>query len=291
MSFLPDLCHGCQSRTNCDRYKSGKKIYPLFRTLYSRLSSRRSQAGNLSTKRMMLFFRGATMHRIVGGGEPGLFTRRVKVMNAYTLLERNHPTLPPNLRDFQVLFLRLIAVRIALEIWWLQADVIGAAVYVEERHHILSCFPTGMGKSLPMLITSQLLPRGNFFVIDHCYWTYSLCTTCSQQGSTTLIIAPLTTIKLQLEDDCQKYGFSVLVGDQVPQAGPFLSLHSHLGTSSWIKTSFFISLMKGGGVVISVYKNLCCQFGMFKKPFANMKFAWERIFDELMLQFGGKIGT
>ena len=85
MSFLPDLCHGCQSRTNCDRYKSGKKIYPLFRTLYSRLSSRRSQAGNLSTKRMMLFFRGATMHRIVGGGEPGLFTRRVKVMNAYTL--------------------------------------------------------------------------------------------------------------------------------------------------------------------------------------------------------------
>ena len=30
-----------------------------------------------------------------------------------------------------------------------------------------------------------------------------------------MIIAPLTTIKLQLEADCHKLGFSVLVGDQV----------------------------------------------------------------------------
>ena len=34
-----------------------------------------------------------------------------------------------------------------------------------------------------------------------------------------MIIAPLTTIKLQLEADCQKLGFSVLVGDQVVRDG------------------------------------------------------------------------
>ena len=41
------------------------------------------------------------------------------------------------------------------------------------------------------------------------YWNTSF------QGSTTMIIAPLTTIKLQLEGDCHKLGFSALVGDQV----------------------------------------------------------------------------
>ena len=49
-----------------------------------------------------------------------------------------------------------------LKIWQLQADITSAAVSEEERHHILSCLPTGMGKTLPMLLTSQLLPLGNF---------------------------------------------------------------------------------------------------------------------------------
>ena len=35
------------------------------------------------------------------------------------------------------------------------------------------------------------------------------------QGMTKMIIAPLTTIKQQIEDDCQLYGISALVGDQV----------------------------------------------------------------------------
>ena len=43
----------------------------------------------------------------------------------------------------------------------MQADIISAAVDQDERH-ILSCLPTGMGKTLPMLIASQLLPPGNF---------------------------------------------------------------------------------------------------------------------------------
>ena len=40
-----------------------------------------------------------------------------------------------------------------------------------------------------------------------------------------MIIAPLTTIKLQLEDDCNKLGFSALVGDQVLPAGNLHYLH------------------------------------------------------------------
>ena len=35
------------------------------------------------------------------------------------------------------------------------------------------------------------------------------------QGSTTMIIVPLTTIKQQLEDDCTRLGISFLEGDQV----------------------------------------------------------------------------
>ena len=34
-----------------------------------------------------------------------------------------------------------------------------------------------------------------------------------------MIVVPLTTIKLQLEADCQKLGFSALVGDQVLHDG------------------------------------------------------------------------
>ena len=34
-----------------------------------------------------------------------------------------------------------------------------------------------------------------------------------------MIIVPLTTIKLQLEADCRKLGFSALIGDQVLHDG------------------------------------------------------------------------
>ena len=37
--------------------------------------------------------------------------------------------------------------------------------------------------------------------------------------------------------------------------------------------SFFYKVYKGGGGVISVYKNLCCKFSMFRKPFGDMEFA------------------
>ena len=41
-----------------------------------------------------------------------------------------------------------------------QIDVAAAAIYGTDGH-ILSCVPTGYGKTMPMLITSLLLPPGN----------------------------------------------------------------------------------------------------------------------------------
>ena len=57
-----------------------------------------------------------TMHRVTGGG-PLLLQRRADVMDAYSLLQHNHPALPPDLHDFQVCCLKdLLAVRMALKI-------------------------------------------------------------------------------------------------------------------------------------------------------------------------------
>ena len=47
-----------------------------------------------------------------------------------------------------------------------------------------------------------------------------------------MIVVPLTTIKLQLEADCQKLGFSALVGDQV--------LHDGLGNVHHLRPSVLI---------------------------------------------------
>ena len=45
--------------------------------------------------------------------------------------------------------------------WQMQADITAAAINQQDRRHILSCLPTGMGKTLPMLLTAQLLPPGD----------------------------------------------------------------------------------------------------------------------------------
>jgi len=115
----------------------------------------------------------STMHR-VSGGDPLLFEARENVLGAYQQLRDTHPAFPEVLRDFQ-------------------ADIVAAAINAEDGHHILSSLPTGMGKTLPMIVASCLLPP----------------------GSTTMIIVPLTTIKQQLEDDLTRLGISFLVGDQV----------------------------------------------------------------------------
>ena len=101
------------------------------------------------------------MHRVVGG-DPLLLQRRLQVMDAYVRLQHDHPALPPSLHDFQVMSEDLVADRMASKMWQLQADITAAVVDEEERHHILSCLPTGMGKTLPMLFASQLFPLNHF---------------------------------------------------------------------------------------------------------------------------------
>ena len=37
----------------------------------------------------------------------------------------------------------------------MQADITAAAINQQDRRHILSCLPTGMGKTLPMLLKAS----------------------------------------------------------------------------------------------------------------------------------------
>ena len=94
----------------------------------------------------------------------------------------------------------------------------------EDGHHILSSLPTGMGKTLPMIVASCLLPPGELSLFS--MKRNESCLSMPRrnllsllqiifQGSTTMIIVPLTTIKQQLEEDCTRLGISFLVGDQV----------------------------------------------------------------------------
>ena len=41
-----------------------------------------------------------------------------------------------------------------------QIYIVAAAINAEDGHHILSSLPTGMGNTLPMIVTSCLLPPG-----------------------------------------------------------------------------------------------------------------------------------
>ena len=79
----------------------------------------------------------------------------------------------------------------------MQADIAGAAIDQQDNHHILSCLPTGMGKTLPMLITACLLPQEDLEL--------------GVGGSTTILVVPLTSIKQQLMDDCGRMSI-LLVG-------------------------------------------------------------------------------
>ena len=98
--------------------------------------------------------------------------------------------------------------------WQMKADIAACALDQADNSHVLSCFPTGMGKTLPMLLTSVLLPEGKN------YWTN--CTLIAHDieaymcaGSTTIIVAPLRALQAQLKIDCEKAGIDALVGEQV----------------------------------------------------------------------------
>ena len=136
------------------------------------------------------------MHRVTGG-DPLLFETRENVLDAYRQLRDSHPAFPEVLRDFQVI--KSTTNSTACTLLPLQADIVAAAINAEDGHHILSSLPTGMGKTLPMIVASCLLPPG---VLDFFYMKrnesclsmlrrnlLSLQTIC--QGSTTMIIDPL----------------------------------------------------------------------------------------------------
>ena len=161
------------------------------------------------------------MHR-VSGGDPLLFEARENVLGAYQQLRDTHPAFPEVLRDFQVI--KSTTTPTACTLLPLQADIVAAAINAEDGHHILSSLPTGMGKTLPMIVASCLLPPGELSLFS--MKRNESCLSMPRrnllsllqiifQGSTTMIIVPLTTIKQQLEDDCTRLGISFLVGDQV----------------------------------------------------------------------------
>ena len=97
------------------------------------------------------------MHRVTGG-DPLLFEARENVLGAYQQLRDSHPAFPEVLRDFQVI--KSTTNSTACTLLPLQADIVAAAINAEDGHHILSSLPTGMGKTLPMIVASCLLPPG-----------------------------------------------------------------------------------------------------------------------------------
>ena len=144
------------------------------------------------------------------------------VLGAYQQLRNSHPAFPEVLRDFQVI--KSTTNSTACTLLPLQADIVAAAINAEDGHHILSSLPTGMGKTLPMIVASCFLPPGvlSFFSMKRSESCLSLphrnllsLLQIIFQGSTTMIIVPLTTIMQQLEEDCTRLGISFLVGDQV----------------------------------------------------------------------------
>ena len=84
---------------------------------------------------------------------------RERVLSAYERLRVHHPALPPNLRDFQVVF-HMKRRNFEGEFLFEQVDLISAMTNSEARDHLLGALPTGYGKSLPMLVASLLLPPG-----------------------------------------------------------------------------------------------------------------------------------
>ena len=90
-----------------------------------------------------------------------------------------------------------------------QADILALAADDEDAFHILSCLPTGYGKSLPMLMLSLFLPQGT--TIEYTGQGQP----AFNAGSITVVVVPLTSIGDQLKMECSRLGLSAVVGGQV----------------------------------------------------------------------------
>ena len=90
-----------------------------------------------------------------------------------------------------------------------QADILASAADDEDAFHILSCLPTGYGKSLPTLLLSLFLPQGT--TIEYTGQGQP----AFNAGSITVVVVPLTSIGDQLKMECTRLGLSAVVGGQV----------------------------------------------------------------------------
>ena len=106
--------------------------------------------------------------------EMRILEKRAHIQDVYAQVRLDYPSLPP-LRDFQV-----ASIPHKSQHGQFQADIIGSAADNEDASHILSCLPTGYGKSLPMLLLSLFLPQGIrvSVVIDFWYIHTDACTRC-----------------------------------------------------------------------------------------------------------------
>ena len=83
--------------------------------------------------------------------------RRARFGQAYVQLRQAHPLLPEQLRLFQVSQYTCVLKKPL----YLFSDRRCCRCHYGTDGHILSCVPTGYGKTMPMLITSLLLPPGD----------------------------------------------------------------------------------------------------------------------------------
>ena len=135
--------------------------------------------------------------------EVRILEKRAHIQAVYEQVRLGYPSLPP-LRDFQV-----ASIPHKSQHGQFQADIIASAADNEDASHILSCLPTGYGKSLPMLLLSLFLPQG--MTIDYTGQVQPTFTT----GSITVIVVPLTSIADQLKMECSRLGLSAVVGGEV----------------------------------------------------------------------------
>ena len=135
--------------------------------------------------------------------EVTILEKRARIQVVYEQVRLGYPSLPP-LRDFQV-----ASIPHKSQHGQFQADIIASAADDEDASHILSCLPTGYGKSLPMLLLSLFLPQG--MTIDYTGQVQPTFTA----GSITVIVVPLTSIADQLKMECSRLGLSAVVGGEV----------------------------------------------------------------------------
>ena len=127
--------------------------------------------------------------------EVRILEKRAHIQDVYTQVRLGYPSLPP-LRDFQVASTPAHHIPHKSQHGQFQADIIASAADNEDAFHVLSCLPTGYGKSLPMLLLSLFLPQGT--TIEYTGQGQP----AFNAGSITVVVVPLTSIGDQLKMEC-----------------------------------------------------------------------------------------